>query len=79
VLKLLYKDEITGIVKKFKSKGLSVDLLDRILRFNPRSFYRWIHNTSIQSDQADRLLRLIRRHPKILFELAEERGVKISA
>lgn len=79
VLNLLSKDEITDIVKGFKSQGLSIDLLERILKFNPRSFYRWTNNLSIQSDQADTLLRLIRRHPEMLFELAEERGVKIPA
>lgn len=79
VLHLLSKDEIAGIVSGFKGKGLSIDLLERILKFNPRTFYRWTNNLSIQSDQADSLLRLIRRHPEALFELAEERGVKIPA
>lgn len=79
ILGLLSQRDIDAVATHFKQRGISRDLLEKVLKFNPRSFYRWINNLSIQSDQADSILRLIRRHPEALFELAEEIGISISA
>jgi len=61
-----------------KQLGINKDRLEKILNLNPKSFYRWENSLSIQSDVVDTMLRLLRKHPEVIHELAEERGVPLS-
>lgn len=74
-LGLLTADEIKQIREKL---GIQKERLEKILNFNPKSFYRWEEGYSIQSDAVDTTLRILRKHPEAIFELAEERGVPLN-
>jgi DNA-binding transcriptional regulator YiaG len=71
-LGLLSAGEIKEIVQRV---GLPKLRLEEILGINPRSLTRWINNHSLQSKQADTLLRFIRHNPKTVFDIASERHV----
>jgi HTH-type transcriptional regulator/antitoxin MqsA len=72
---LLTADEIRRIREQL---GVSKERLEKILNLNPRSFHRWESGLSIQSDAVDTVLRLLRKYPDAIYQLADERGIPVN-
>jgi len=72
---LLSAEEIYLVRKQL---DISKERLEKILNLNPKSFYRWENGLSIQSDAVDTMLRLLRKHPDAIYDLAEERGITVT-
>jgi HTH-type transcriptional regulator / antitoxin MqsA len=71
---LLTAEEIQAIIQELDIPQARVE---KILGINPHSFNRWSKSKSIQSDLADSLLRILRKHPQLIVELASEKGIKL--
>lgn len=72
---LLKPDEIRELRATY---GLTQAGLERLINAGEKTVVRWERGTISQNATADTLLRVLRDHPEVVAELAEQRGVRFS-
>jgi HTH-type transcriptional regulator/antitoxin MqsA len=71
---LLNPDEVRAIRLKY---GLTQASLETLIGSGEKTVVRWERGTVAQNATADTLLRVLRDHPEVVAQLAEERGVRV--